>query len=242
MTDKKFWQKRKIFLSITTTRNSNWREKIKEAKKLGLREVCLFLTCLIKKEREEFYKLLEKTKIKRIPLVHLRSDMKIEELDYLVENYKTEIFNIHSEAEYPLEYDLEKYIGFIYIENAGIKKTGRCFNEEEVKRFAGICLDISHLENEKKVYSDIYESNLKIIEKYPCGCNHISAVKRKPFKDQYEPKRYDSHSFDDLSEFDYLKKYPARYFSKIIALELENSLKEQLAARDYIMNLLKDKK
>jgi len=50
--------------------------------------------------------------------------------------------------------------------------------------------------------------------------------------------RYDSHYFEDLSEFDYLKKYSINLFSDFCALELENTIKDQLRAKDYILNLL----
>ena len=53
--------------------------------------------------------------------------------------------------------------------------------------------------------------------------------------------RYDSHNFENLSEFDYLKKYPKNYFSNLIALELENSIKEQLVAKEYIIDILSKK-
>ena len=52
---------------------------------------------------------------------------------------------------------------------------------------------------------------------------------------------YASHYLEDLSELDYLKKYPANYFSDFIAIELENSIKEQLEVKDYIIDLLKNK-
>jgi len=63
--------------------------------------------------------------------------MKLEELDYLVENYKTEIFNIHTEKQYPFVYDCSKYKNIIAIEN----KTALRLDGEEIKNYAGICLD-----------------------------------------------------------------------------------------------------
>ena len=235
-----FWSKRRIFPSITTIINSNWKKEIAEVKKIKLKEVCLFLTCVNENERKELYNLLKETGVEKIPLIHLRNDMRVEELNYLAKNYKTKIFNTHSETGHPLKYGLGKYKKSIYIENAGIKKTiGNRFIEEEIKNFAGVCLDFSHLENERLLRPEIYESDIKVIEKYPCGCNHIGAVKKNLFKNQYEPNGcYRSHFFEDLSEFDYLKKYPAEYFSSILAIELENTIGEQLKARDYIINLL----
>jgi len=43
---------------------------------------------------------------------------------------------------------------------------------------------------------------------------------------------------EDFSELDYLRKYPKDYFSSLIALELENTIKEQLKAKEYILDIL----
>ena len=230
-----FWKNRKIFPSITTL-SLNWKNKIEEIKELGLKEVCLFLTGLNKESREELYKLLKTAEIRRIPLVHLRSDMNLEELDYFVENYKTEVFNTHSERQYPLKYNLDKYKNIIYIENASLPLDGK-----EIKNFGGVCLDFSHLENRRLLNQDVYRNEIEIIEKYPCGCNHISAIKKFPFRNK-DKLKYDSHYLEDLSEMDYLKRYPVNYFSSIIAIELENTIEKQLMVKNYIIELLKDKK
>jgi len=229
-----FFENREIFPSITTI-SSNWREKIEEVRKLGLKEVCLFLTCLDINERKELYGLLKKTKIERIPLVHLRSDMDSDELDYLRRNYQTEVFNTHTQRKHPFLHNLDKYRKIIYIENTSLP-----LNEEEVKNFAGVCLDISHLEISRISDRERYENDIEILEKYPCGCNHISAVKKIPVKKKNELK-YDFHYLENLSDLDYLKRYPAKYFSSILAIELENPIEEQLKAKNYIIDLLKNK-
>ena len=121
--------KSRIFPTITTI-SKNWPEKIKEVKKLGLEEVCFFPTCLKEKERKKAYKLIAETKIKKIPLVHVRGDMKPEELDFLVKNYKTRAFAIHSQTEYPLMYNYSKYKEMTFIENVF-----HLFNEKEIGLF-----------------------------------------------------------------------------------------------------------
>jgi len=226
----------KILPTITTSGNSDWQNKIVEIKKLKLKEVFVFLTGLEEKERKELYKSLQKTEIEKIPFVHLRSDMKLEELDYLVENYKTEIFNLHTEKQYPLLYDYSKYKNIITIEN----KTAFRLDEEEIKNYAGICLDISHLENVRLLDEKAYEHDVSILEKYPIKCNHISAIQKKGFLIKGR-KNYACHYLRDMSELNYLKKYPLKYFSNIIAIELENSIKEQLEIREHIINLIKNK-
>lgn len=225
----------KILPTITTI--TNWRKKIKESKELGLTEVALFPTSLSLKEREELYQLLKKTKIRRIPFVHLRSDMVIGELDYLVKNYKTGVFNIHSSLESKFAGNIQKYHKYkkiLYIEN-----TSKPLDKEELKKVAGICLDSTHLENDRIFRKEIYRHNIKIIKKLGCGCNHIGPVKKFPSFEKEEIVSMDNHHFfKKLSEFNYLKKYPANFFGEYAALELENSIREQLEAKNYIIKLL----
>jgi len=232
----RFIKNRKILPTITTINNNLWRKKMEEAKKLKLKEVFVFLTALGRKERKEFYKLLKETEIEKIPFVHIRSDMELSELDYLIENYKTELFNVHTEKQYPFVYDCSKYKDIICIENIYAFR----LNEKEIKDYAGICLDFAHLENIRLTNKKAYQHDVEVLEKYPIKCNHISAIKKISFL-RKNIMKYDSHYLEDLSELDYLKKYPSNYFSPFIAIELENSIKEQLEAKDYIIDLLKNK-
>lgn len=228
---------RKILVSITTTNNSDWKEKIREINELKLKEVALFPTCLDRKQREKLYQLLEKSEVKNIPLLHLRHDMELKEIKYFVKKYNTKAFTLHTQSEFPLIYDYSKYNRFIFIENIY-----RPLNPEEIKQFGGICLDMSHLENDRILEKEKFKHNIKMLEKYPIGCNHISCVKNFSHKDIKGDLRYDFHILENLSELDYLKKYPKNYFSSIIAIELENSIKEQLKIRDYITKLLSPEK
>ena len=231
--------KRKILPTITTITPSAWRSKIAEAKKLGLKEVAVFPTCLKLAERKELYKLLKESGIEKIPFVHLRSDMELWELDYLIQEWGTEVFNTHTQREFSIPADWQKHKGLIYIEN-----TYEPFDEEEVKRFAGVCLDFSHLENARQFYPDVYRHNVEIIEKYPCGCNHVGPARNFPFLDKATLKPdyrhpHSSHLLKDVSELDYLKNYPKNYFSPFLAVEIENDLATQLKAGDYVTRMLK---
>lgn len=224
-----------ILPSITTI--FDWRGKVKEVQELGLKEVSFFLTCLNPKERQEFYLLLKNSKIERIPFVHIKSDVSKDELDYLIKNYQTEAFNTHTKREYPYHPNYKEYSKMTYIEN-----TYEPFDEKELKEFAGICLDLSHLENSRLFRPSLYKHNVKVVEKYGCGCNHIGPTKNFSIFDKTGtvkyPREKHPHTLEKLSELDYLKQYPARYFGKFIALEMENSIKEQLRAIDYIVNML----
>lgn len=227
-------KKDNILVSITTTRGSDWRKKIQEVSSLGLRECALFLTMLSKDERKEFFGLLQESGVKHCPFVHLRSDMTAEDIEYLMKNYGTRAFNTHCQAEFPQINDWSRHSKKIYIENIYT-----AFDPDEMKNWAGICLDFSHLENDRRLEPKRYESYRKALEIYPIGCNHISAVSDNVRINSDKMKRFDSHRFIELSNFDYLKRYPKNYFSRYCALELENSLKEQLRAKDYIHDLLK---
>jgi len=218
-----------IFPAITTTKDSDWRKMIKEAKKMELKEICFFLTCLDLSQRNEFYEL---AKGLNAPFAHLRSDMELWELDYLIKNHSTQVFNIHSAFQYPFKYDYSRYAKMIFIENH------TSFHKKELDKFGGICLDLSHLENDRLTEKGLFEAKIRILEEYPIGCNHISAVRENLHEDEYGNVAYANHMFQKLSEFDYLKRYPKEYFSDFVALELENSLADQLRAKSYILSLL----
>ncbi len=225
-----------ILPTITTIIPGKWRDKVAEVKKLKLKEVAVFPTCLDRKERQELFALLKETDIERIHLVHLRSDMSPEELAFLVKVYQTKIFNIHTQREYPLLHDYGKYKKIIYIENVY-----EPFDEEEVKEFGGVCLDVSHLESDRLLRPDSYQHTVEFLKKYPPQYSHVAAVSKKPFLDENGYQRYGTHILTDLSELDYLKRYPLEFFGRAVAIELENTIEEQLKAKEYIYALIKNK-
>lgn len=227
----------KILLTITTT-NQKWKQKIKEADDLGLTELAVFPTTLEKEERKELYDFLVHSKIKTIPFVHLRSDMDLEEIEFFIKKYNTQIFNTHSEKSYKIPEEWIEYSNIIAIENTHISY----LNEEEIKKFGGICVDFAHLENDRITDLNRFYKNCETINKMAVKCNHISAIK-KNFKTEEDGDRlrYDSHFFENLSEFDYLRKYSVDFFSDYCALELENTLAEQLKAKEYILKILENR-
>ena len=222
---------RKILPSITTTKNSDWRAKIKEINKLGLKEAGLFPTCLEKKERTEMYKALEKSTLKIFPLVHIRNDMLPDELDYLMKKFQVKAFNVHSNSEFPFHYSYLRHRKMIFIENIYSP-----LDEKEIRKFGGICLDVSHLENDRLQEPEKFKHNVRLLEKYPIGCNHIGCFAKSLRRDEEGYLRRDTHMMGDLSQLDYLKNYPKKYFSSIVAIELENTIEKQLEAKNYLIN------
>lgn len=235
-----FWKNRKIYLSIVSA-GYPWRKLVDEADALGLKEVALFVTGVSEEERKEVYKRLEKSSIKSIPFVHIKSDETPEEIEYLMKKFNSKKFNLHSEQDFPITHDISKYFDKIYIEN-----TGATLIDEEVKKYAGICVDVAHLQSAKDFFKDKYENDIKMIKKYGVGCNHISpyALTRYENFKRTNDKKFlkGTHLLKSLKELDYLKDFPSYIFSDTIALEMTNPLKEQIKAREYIIKLLKNKK
>lgn len=215
-----------IYPSITTTAH-NHLKTLEDACRLGVHEICLFLTRISSQERKKFYDLLEGTKIRRIPLVHIRHDFEIWELDYLSKQFAVEAFNCHSSKEFPLKNDISSYKQKVYIENTVP------LQEDEIKGYAGICVDFSHLEDNYFLRRDIYKHNLEILEHYPIGCAHLSTFRRISLIEKIVSHRlFRTHRLRKFSDMDYLEKYQ-KYFPPIMALELENSLEEQLKIIAY---------
>jgi hypothetical protein len=231
---------RKILPSLTTITPGEWRNKIKEIDELGLKEISLFPTCLNIEERRELYGLLENTGIVSIPHVHLRGqDTESWELDYLVEKFKTQVFNIHPTEVINFVKGNEKYKDRIYVENLLMDDNFK----EVINYCAGACIDFSHWEDYgfmKKFpnYGELPE----LLKKYKIGVNHISAVKKEivHYHDNFYNQdfyNYSDHNLTDLAELDYVKKYKD-YFADIISIELENPLKRQLEAKEYLEKIL----
>ena len=227
-----------IYLTITT--GENWRDKFREIEYLRIEKIAVFLTMIEKPDRKSLYQLIEESPIKKIPIVHLRSDMDIEELDFFAKKYDTQIFNTHSSKEFPIsEKWLREYRELISIENTH----NFPLEEEEVRKYGGICLDMSHLENSRILETERYNKEVEIISKFKIRCNHISAVKKDfSFVDAEKRKlRYDSHKLNNHTELDYLKNYPVNYFSSLCAMELSNNIAEQMEAIAYINSFMKNR-
>lgn len=223
------------FLSANNSAGqSGWRNKVAEIDPLNLKELAIFVTTIGFEERQEFYQALEKTGLVEIPFVHIKSDMRPEEMDYLINRWQTKIFNHHLLSEFNFEYDLTKYFPQIYIENTYLP-----ISENDLFGFAGLCLDFSHMEDARRSSPILYKEWQKIYASFPIGCGHISAVEEEGWFDKRgQTVRYSRHHFNNFSDFDYLKNFSRVLFPPIIALELENSLTEQLEAKDYIKKIL----
>ncbi len=229
-----------ILLGLTTTPKSDWRKKVEEIDSLRLREIALFPTAIKIKERKKLYKLLEKTKLKKIPHVHLRDDMKEWELDYLAEKYNTKLFNIHPNKEAYKIFRHKKYNKKIFIEN--LMEIDDIF-VDNLNKCGGICLDVSHWHDQGVIQNNYgYNKFFDLLKKYKIGCCHISAIQEKfktciDYRTNKKINFYSYHYLNKLRELDYVKKY-IKYLPDIISIELENSFKDQLKVKDYLEKII----
>ena len=231
--------KKQLLFGLTTTPKSNWRDKVAEIKELGLKEIALLPTCLSYEERQDLYKLLETSGVVNIPYVHLRQDFFSEELDYLMERFKTKIFSCHANPEHLVLLDsLARYASLIYVENGDLRKD-LFFNKDTFTKHQaiGVCLDLAHYQNTKDTDKPGYRRLLSVLADLPIGVNHISGYKHDIFN-ALIGKREDSHWISSLKDLEYLKTVPLNYFSKYIVLEVENSLLEQQEIMKYLKLIL----
>ncbi len=228
----------KILPSITTYLTPDWPARIRQLDDLGIKEIALFLTAISGQDRERLYKLLIQTKLQKITHVHLRDDMQPWELDWLVDNYKTGLFNIHAKPEFlKLLAENKKHAGKIYVENGGridqefIEFLPQCF---------GLCIDFSHWAVGKLFNRPGYDKFEEIVNKNKIGCSHVSAFSPQGILVQAPDETYTSHAphdFRTLDELGYLVQFK-KYLPEYVSLELFNPLKEQLKAKEYLEKLL----
>lgn len=216
----------KIYPSITGFINVDWQGQLKEINKLKLTEVAVFLSAFDKKERDHLYKFLLKSSVKRVPLVHLRDDTNASDIKFFIKNFKTEHFNIH-EQFFGILNQWKGYWKKIYLElnyNDEIPKS------VDVEKIGGFCIDLSHFKTAiaRGTKEAFYISKNK--DKIRFSCNHLNGYDEKT--------KEDKHTVTSLKDFEYLKTLPKYVFGEIIALEVYNSIKEQLEFKKYISKIL----
>jgi hypothetical protein len=228
----------KIYLGLTTTSKSDWREKIEEIKKFNIEEIAVFTTALEPEQRQELYRLLKKTPVKYVPFTHLRHDSTEDEIDFFTEKYQTRLFNIHATPDTLLNFRLlnSKKKKMIYIENTD--HLPEAFSPS-LQEYAGICIDFAHLEDYGKLQKEeSYKGFEELLGKYKVGYAHLSSVQKEKYFRHYEYNsfhdyHYSAHYLEKMTDLDYLKRYKD-LFPPIMGIELENSLSEQIKMKKYI--------
>ncbi len=236
--------KKEVLVSITTAGNPDWRKSLADLKEYGIKRFAIFTTMVPEPDTcrimlEEIKKQIPDAKI---PFAHIHQKMTPDELDFMIDNFGSRAFNIHPTREFPLMHDYSKYLDMIYIENAG-PSIQDGLKDSDIDGFAGVCLDVSHLENAKKLDFPGYQITLDTLKKFKIGANHISAIYDLPGDGPVTKSYgYAYHEYKNLNEFDYLKDYNSDFFGPYIALEIYNQIAEQIEAKKYIENILDTKK
>lgn len=226
-------KKDKLLVGITGANDSDWKKKILECEKLRIKRIALFLECYTSRQRKEIYSTLLDSNIKEISFVHAKNDMELYEFEFLRKNFKTKYFNIHTNG---FEY-LDKWKG---IHNKLLLELGFGFKNKNIptnfdfNKIAGFCIDIAHFRASKergtKEYFFVMQHKK---QKSKFIANHLNGYSKKA--------KTDLHTVKSKKELDYLKEIPKFIFGKYIALEMTNSIKQQLQFRDYIYELIKNK-
>ncbi len=224
--------KHEILLGLTTTPASDWRGKVKEIKKFGIKKIALFPTFLSVHKRKELYKLLEEIEGLEIPHVHLRGqDMEEWEFELFEKKYKTQVYNIHMGGHHADA--LENYKNKIFVEN----HIHKSIPDQQLESSAGICLDFQHWKRAQKECYSVYEKTQSFAEKFTIGCCHMSALPKWKNTLQRLFKRVGGHYMISLDEMDYLKEFKP-YFPQYMSIELENSFERQLEIKAYLEKML----
>jgi hypothetical protein len=216
----------KICLGLTGDKNIDWQSKLKEINQLQIKEAAVFLERFDKKERDNFYRFFKRSSIESVPLVHLRSDVAKEEIEFFVKRYKTRHFNIH-EDHFKLLNNWKGYWDKLYLE---MNYDSEIAKNVKVKKIGGFCVDLAHFKTaiargaEEAYYIFIRKNKIKF------ACNHISGYS--------EVKTRDKHIAASLKDFDYLTTLPKYVFGEILAMETDNSIKDQIKFKKYIAKIL----
>jgi len=216
---------KKIFVSVTGE-NDDWRGKIEEVNNFKITAVAVFIERLEKESRRELYAALLQSCVKSVPLVHLRHDAGVDEMDFFIKNFGTQIFNIH-EANFDT---LEKWKGYwdkLYLE---MNYDSKIPENVDIDKIGGFCVDLAHLKAAIARGSDEAFYIISRKNKIKTTSNHLSGYSLD--------KNEDIHFVENLKDFDYLTTLPECAFGQVIAMEVDNCVSDQMKFKEYIAGIL----
>ncbi len=217
---------KRIIIGLTGKNGAQVITKINDAEKFNLKEAGLFLEWLTIKDRKKVYAQLEKSKIQNIPLVHIRNDMKKWELIYLEKKYNPTYLTIH---ESTFKY-IKKWKGYYKKLFLEMNYDNKVRNYVDVEKIGGFCIDLSHFKSGEERWVKDFEYVLKNKNKKKLLCNHLNGYLWK--------RRRDLHTIRSKKDFNYLKTLPEFVFGQKMALEMYNSIEEQIEYRKYLIKML----
>jgi len=224
------YSEKNVVVSIAGLGAKHLLSQIREISRRKITHAALFLTQVDKTERRLVYQALLESTIKKIPLVHLRNDMSLEEILLLEKNFHPAYYNIHENA---FRY-LHKWPGFkkkLLLELAGQAKRNPA---AQVEAIGGFCVDLAHYkmaevsQSEQLRYLLAKKKNQKLFV-----FNHLNGYNPKNNKCLHRPRFH--------RDFIYLEALPKFVFGRLISLEMENPIREQIKWRQHILKILKTK-
>jgi hypothetical protein len=218
----------KIYLGITGENNSDWQLKLKEISERKIDSVAVFLGRFEKDEREFLRRSLLESTVKHVPLVHLRNDTGIDELEFFVTHFDTKHFNIHENAFDFIE-QWNGHLDKLYLE---MNYDNSIPGNVAVEKIGGFCVDLAHLKSAIDREAVDADFILEKKGKADFACNHLNGYSCSG--------KWDLHFVTDLKDFDYLTSLPKYVFGDIVALELDNSIEDQIKFRDRIAGVSND--
>lgn len=218
---------RKLLVGITGESYLDFKDKKEEIEKRKIRTVALFLSRFSTDIRKEIYSSLEESSIDKIPLVHLRHDMAKEELEFLKKRYDTTLFTIHEE-HFDILSRWEEHSDNLFLE---MSTDDAVAENVKVERVGGFCVDLAHYQKQKdKKTVDYKYVHERRDEKHLFRCNHVGGYCKKELEDL--------HRVSSIKDFDYLKDLPDFIFGRTMAMEIDNSIEDQLKFGNLISEML----
>ncbi|MBR9706653.1 hypothetical protein GOV14_06480 [Candidatus Pacearchaeota archaeon] len=220
---------KRIIVGITASpkNGKGWKRQIRDIYKYGITRAALFLEYISKADRVVLYKLLLHSPIKEIPLVHIRSDISKDEIEFFIKNFKSKYFTIH-ESDFKV---LKKWKGVqkkLYLE---MNFDDAVSKSVKVERIGGFCVDLAHFKASSKERTKEYYHTLKYKNKKKYfKCNHLNGYSRH--------QNRDLHTIWRRASFKYLKTLPEFVFGNVIAIEVENSIKQQIRFKKHLVKML----
>jgi len=207
---------KKLLVSITGRTKKDWQNKLAEINKFKIREIALFMEVFSPRERIGLLDALKKSCIKRIPLVHIRTDTTKKEIAFLKKNFNSRFLTIH-ESHFR---DLNKWRGYYQNLFLELNMDNRVAKYVDVEKIGGFCIDLAHFKKEVTRQTKEYRYIVEEMNKIKFVCNHISGYSYRRNKDL--------HTVKSIRDFDYLATLPHNLFGQIMAFEFFNPIKEQL--------------
>jgi len=217
---------KRIIVGITGNKDIHWKSKLSEINKRKITEAALFLERFKKAQRERIYSALLNSCVKKIPLVHVKNVMSKEEIENIIKNFNPTYLTIHEESFNVIE----KWKGLYKRFFLEMNYDNFVSRKVSVDRVGGFCVDLSHFKVEEEKWSKEFLYIIRRRRKSLFSCNHLNGYSYKGNKDL--------HTIRSLKDFEYLKTLPRFVFGEVIALEVENSITDQLRFKKYLVKLL----